>query len=393
MASIHASRPRPLALMLLICVPLATSTSASAEEPSQLAQDAVSAYAEHVHQTYARTASAAVSLQKAIDAFVAAPDEAKLKAARAAWIAARIPYGHTEAFRFYEGPIDAPASGTRPEGPEGRLNAWPLNEAYIDTVVGGPKKGIINDPQIPITREALVARNATDDEANVSLGWHAIEFLLWGQDLAKDGPGARPAADFVGQSQVPARRRAYLKLATEIVVADLNGLVADWAPKAKNYRAQFEALPPATALGHILTGLATLSGFELASERIAVPLDSRSQEDEHSCFSDTTHNDFAANAEGIALVYFGANGNSNGALGRWVKTGDAVLEAQLAAAIRKSVDLARKSPAPVDQALLAPDSDPRRKHLQQLVKALQDQAKLFQQTGKTMRVAVQITAE
>ncbi len=369
------------------------ATTALAADSQSIAQDGVLTYTAHVHQTYTLAATSAGALLTAVKAFVETPSQAHLEAARKAWTAARVPYGHTEAFRFYEGPIDAPASANGPEGPEGRLNAWPLNEAYIDAVVGGPKKGIVNDPGIPITREALVKRNATDDEANVALGWHAVEFLLWGQDLAKDGPGARPVADFVGAKGAPARRRAYLLLATEIVVSDLTGLVVQWAPKEKNYRARFEALPPAKALGHIFTGLATLSGFELASERVAVPLDSRSQEDEHSCFSDTTHQDFAANAEGIAQVYFGAKDPKTSPLARWVRGADPTLETKLAAAIERSVSLARKSPNPIDQALLAPDTDPRRLHLQELVTALQTQAKLFQEVGKKMKIDVHVTAE
>ena len=370
-----------------------TASTSFAADPPSAARDGVLAYTAHVHQTYTHAVTSAEALLTAVKTFVETPDQAHLEAARKAWTAARIPYGHTEAFRFYEGPIDAPASANGPEGPEGRLNAWPLNEAYIDAVVGGPKKGIVNDPGIPITREALVKRNATDDEANVALGWHAIEFLLWGQDLAKDGPGARPVGDFVGTKGAPARRRAYLLLATEIVVSDLTSLVVQWAPQKENYRARFEALPPAKALGHIFTGLATLSGFELASERVAVPLDSRSQEDEHSCFSDTTHLDFAANAEGVAQVYFGAEDPKKSPLARWIRGADPALETKLAAAIERSVSLARKSPNPIDQALLAPDTDPRRVHLQNLVAALQTQAKLFQEVGKKMKIDVQITAE
>jgi len=136
-----------------------------------------------------------------------------------------------------------------------------------------------------------------------------------------------------------------------------------------------------------------LSGFELASERIAVPLDSRSQEDEHSCFSDTTHNDFAANAEGISQVYFGAQGVKDSPLAQWIRTADPTLEAKLAEAIRSSTALAHQSPSPIDQVLLAPDSDPRRQRLQNLVIALQDQAKLFQKVGKKMQLDVRVTAE
>ena len=47
-----------------------------------------------------------------------------------------------------------------------------------------------------ITAEALTAANEEGGETNISTGWHAIEFLLWGQDLSATGPGARPATDY-----------------------------------------------------------------------------------------------------------------------------------------------------------------------------------------------------
>ena len=365
-------------LMLCALSPI----NASAEVEEQVVRE----YAQHVHRSYEQTARLAETLSRSIRTFLAEPNQTRLEEARSSWVKARQAYGRTEAFRFYEGPIDAPGGTTIPEGPEGRLNAWPLNEAHIDA--------IINTPQIEISRAELESRNATDDEANVSLGWHAIEFLLWGQDLSTDGPGARPASDFVGTEGVPARRRAYLALCTELLLSDLQGLVTAWAPGQQNYRASFEALPPSTALGYILTGLATLSGFEMASERIAVPLDSQSQEDEHSCFSDTTHLDFLSNAEGIALVYFAKNAETEAsAFQRLLQNRTPELAEKIAVALRQSVELARNVPNPIDQALLAAENDPRRVHLQRLVEALQLQAELLKAAGRSLGVEVRVSAE
>ena len=125
-------------------------------------------------------------MDAAIDAFVAEPTDENLAAAKEAWLAARDEYGPTEAFRFYGGPIDDEETGV-----EGLVNAWPLDEAYIDYVDGDPEAGIVNNPEDypEITADVLVEANEQGGEANVSTGWHAIEFLLWGQDLSADGPG------------------------------------------------------------------------------------------------------------------------------------------------------------------------------------------------------------
>ena len=200
-------------------------------------------------------------------------------------------------------------------------------------------------------------------------------------------------ADFIGAEGPSARRRAYLEVCVELLVDDLEGLAVAWGPGKGRYRARFLALDSSRALGHILTGLATLSGFELASERIAVPLDSRSQEDEHSCFSDTTHQDFAANAEGVARVYFGLDPDREGPLGRLVRAADPRLADELCGVLKETVRRAQAVPSPVDRALAAADGDPERVRLEELVAALQRQAKLLKAVGVALGIDVRVRAE
>ena len=146
-------------------------------------------YADLVAAAYQASIDSAATMQVAIEAFLSDPTDENLAAAKAAWVAARDDYAPTEAFRFYDGPIDNPD-----DGPEGQINAWPLDEAYIDYVNDAPEAGIINDlaGYPSITAGVLVEANEAGGETNISTGWHAIEFLLWGQDLDAEGHGARP---------------------------------------------------------------------------------------------------------------------------------------------------------------------------------------------------------
>ena len=155
--------------------------------------DAVETYADGVHASYEASLESATAMDAAIDAFVADPTEDTLEAAKQAWLDARGDYGPTEAFRFYGGPID-----NEETGPEGLINAWPMDEAYVDYVEGDAEAGIINDPDTYPTIDAALVESLNEEggETNISSGWHAIEFLLWGQDLSEDGPGARPASDY-----------------------------------------------------------------------------------------------------------------------------------------------------------------------------------------------------
>src|SRR5689334_510986 len=188
-----------IAAILALPVTAYSSTPDDFLPPAPDARLEVETYAELAYRAYSDAYQDALHFQATVNEFIDnANDDADeyINKVRDAWLQMRPSYGQTEVFRFYEGPIDF---GKRPDGtqgPELLLNSWPVNEAYIDYVEGNPKSGIINDPSIPITRAMLIERNARDDEADVTTGFHAIEFLLWGQDLNVNGPGHRPARDF-----------------------------------------------------------------------------------------------------------------------------------------------------------------------------------------------------
>ena len=156
----------------------APPTATPGPDIAQLKTDVVAHYADGVYALYRKSLASASVMDTAIDRFIAAPAPATLEAAKRAWLVARDDYGPTEAFRFYGGPID-----NEEDGPEGLLNAWPMDEAYIDYVEGDPAAGIINNPETyPVIDAALIeSLNEAGGEENVSTGWHAIEFLLWGR--------------------------------------------------------------------------------------------------------------------------------------------------------------------------------------------------------------------
>ena len=328
-------------------------------------QQVVAHYADVVHAGYEDSYRRAVALQNALQTLTDRPSAAALEAAKNAWKRARIPYGETEAFRFYGGPIDDA------DGPEGQLNAWPMDESYVDYVAGNPCAGIINDPDAPITQEHLVALNEQGGEENVSIGYHAIEFLLWGQDLSADGPGARPVSDYV---EAP-RRVQYLHTVTAQLVGDLQSLVQEWAPGQNgNFRTAFLAQEPKEALRQILVGVGTLSRSELAGERMAVALESRDQEDEHSCFSDNTHIDIIRNAQGIQNVIEGRYVRSNGA----VLSGPGILalledgrKAELHRTARNAMAAVHTIQPPFDREIVTPTG---RQRVQAAIHALRAQA-------------------
>ena len=327
-------------------------------------------YADLVHATYLACYERALSLQSATVAFIDSPSEQGLHVTKQAWLKARVPYGQSEVFRFYGGPIDDD------DGPEGLLNAWPMDESYVDGVAEQPNSGIIHDRQRypELTEELLVSLNEQEGEENISTGYHAIEFLLWGQDLEAAGPGNRPVTDFTTAVNAN-RRKVYLRVVTQRLVSDLEGLVAEWAPgRTDNYRASFVSLPANKAMTNILNGMGMMSGFELANERLDVPYRTELQEDEHSCFSDNTHNDALQNAQGVANVFHGAFGETQGpGVQEILATFDTALTESLGNQIDQSVKLAAALQAPFDQ-LIQEGNDTGRGSIKALVDSLRTQA-------------------
>jgi putative iron-regulated protein len=377
-------------LFLSWCFILATATSCddSDSDPSlkkSLLREAIVNYADIVHANYDDAHTLTVTLKNKIDEFVADPSEDGLTAAKTAWLAAREVYGQTEAFRLYGGPVDDE------DGPEGRMNAWPMDESYIDYVEGttngedGENDGsniINNTVDFPtITKEVIANLNEAGSETNISSGYHAIEFLLWGQDLS-DGPGGgqRPYTDYVpgesGTHENQQRRGAYLKAVADLLVDDLNSLVDEWK-EGGDYRAVFTSdAELEDSLEKLVSGIGKLSKGELAGERMFVAWDLKTREAEHSCFSDNTHRDIVNNAKGINNVIKGIYTRANGSVvsgpGIYdlVKSLDKSLAEELKTLSDESLAACEEIEAPFDQEFKA---EPGRTRIKNAIDLLREQ--------------------
>ena len=346
----------------------------------------IDAYIDLVASAYKKAADDARTLAAAIDALLASPSGDTLKAARKAWVEARPAYLKTETFRFYDGPI---------EEVEGAINAWPMNEAYIDYVDSKADAGLINDASFKVGLDDIEKSNQSKDEADVTTGWHAIEFLLWGQDLSADGPGNRPYTDYIAGTGNNDRRREYLKLVTDDLAHKLNELEGAWQlQNALGYAKKLKAMPEREVIGRMMNGMAILAGFEFMSERLAVALDSGDQEDEHSCFSDTTKQDFVYDLAGIKQVWTGDNeGGERPGLNDLVRSQDAALADRVDGLLADAETKVAALGDPWDQVLAAPKDSPQRKAAEDVVTALQDLGTGLKDAGGKLGVLVLIPTE
>lgn len=351
-------------------------------------------YAQVVHESYHDSVDAAEDLKAAIDAFVAAPSQTTLDAAKAAWIAARTPYIQTEVYRFYEGPIDNAETG-----PEGSINGWPINEAWIDYVVGAAEGGIINATSDYPTLTAEIIRGQNEGgetaETNLTIGFHPIEFLLWGQDLNDEGfetaAGRRAFTDYTTAANAD-RRGEYLSIIAELLVEDLESVSEQWhLDEADSYAAEFVDLAPREGVRRILQGMYQLSASEMTDARFLVAYDTRDQEEEHSCFSDTTISDAMNDELGLENVYLGRWGSDDGAgIDGLVAARDAGLDARMKAQIAAVKAAINAIPAPFDQAILGTEAgfEDGRAKIAAAIEALRAQNALIEEIAALLGVTV-----
>lgn len=353
--------PLTFASAALAATAIAATVSSSAAVAKASKKDLVDTYTKIAYYGYSDSLTAAKTLQSTIKSFLAKPSAAGLEKTKKVWLASRVPYQQTEVYRFGNKVVD---------DWEGKVNAWPLDEGLIDYVDGGYGKSSDENPlyaanmianssmQIAgkkvslakITPKLLASLNeAGEVEANVTTGYHAIEFLLWGQDLngTKAGAGKRKYTDYLkgkgctnGNCQ---KRGEYLQAAADLLVSDLKDIVAEWAPNGpatKNLKKN-----PDQALTAMLTGMGSLSYGELAGERIKLGLILHDPEEEHDCFSDNTHNSHYYDLVGIRNVFFGTLKRLDGSTYKGVGLRDYLVEQKqarvalrLSQALDKSLD-------------------------------------------------------
>lgn len=348
---------KPAGLILAVSLGVFSSVSLAATNPTAV----LKTYADIAEAGYTDSVITARQLREKIQSLLDQPTEANLTAARAAWLAARVPYQQTEVYRFGNAIVD---------DWEGKVNAWPLDEGLID-YVDASRYGEESDENPFFTANVIANRSIQigntlidtseitaellaetlheldEVEANVATGYHAIEFLLWGQDLYGTNPGAgeRPATDF-SLTQCTGgncdRRRQYLVVATDLLISDLEEMADNWKTGGAA-REELASKGVEGGLASILIGMGSLSYGELAGERTKLGLMLHDPEEEHDCFSDNTHNSHYYDALGIRNVYLGQYTRVNGqvvkgpSLADLVKEKNTSLDRQLRSELDRSV--------------------------------------------------------
>lgn len=348
-------------------------------------------YVKMVHQVYSDLNKSVSLLKTDIKLFTENPNPAQLEIAKLSWKKARIIYSLSESFRFYGGPIDDAKNGV-----EGLVNTWPIDESYLDYVKGTPNSGIIQNTKLypEINASVLLEMNEKGGEKNISTGFHAIEFLLWGQDFNPQFSGNRPVSDYFASSNPIAKRRSQaLNTLAELLETHLLPLEKQWDTlNESSYATQFLKLPEQQGIQKILTGMAMLSMDEMAGERMTVALIKRDTENEQDCFSDFSMQDLTANMQGILNIWTGQYGTLSGpGVSTLAKSLDGDFAKKTEFALNQSLTKLSNLKAPFDFIIQSPKNSPLQKQAFEVINSLENQAKMLSKIARLSGVRINVS--
>jgi putative iron-regulated protein len=257
---------------------------------------------------WSQASQSAQKLDASLASFLYQPDDDSLTLARNAWRRAYSDY--LKALVLTHLPLSDPPEWRRqqlhlPRLLE-RLDSWPIEPGYIDYLPGYPFSGIVNDLALELSSSSLLDQHGFSDPSYASLGYHPLEFMLWGSD------GTRSAKDFLARENtapiiLPAesdghnaveqsgvqnhhRRRDYLRLVSEQLQKDLQRIQRRWQPSEGYYAQALQNSEPQQVLYAVLTAAQSLVSDELLQRRL----------NQHSSsFSMTSLDDVQALSDGL----------------------------------------------------------------------------------------------
>lgn len=350
--------------------------------PPDLAEPVVAQYAELGAAAHAEAEARMLELDEAIMAFLDDPTGGALNQTKLAYLNAREAYAALEGFR-------APASPAETYVPT--IDDHRVFERFLDYVQVDDDSGIINDPDdFPdLSLGVLREIHRLEDPRHVTLGFHPLAFLLWGEDLDPNGPGSRSSDDFVegGAALNPDRRRAMLSNVSKGLADDISGLAAGWADES-DYRTELAEKDSNEAVGDIVSGMRTAT---LAlRDRVAIPFEAQGDEDleevvdEYGDFNDRGLEDMATQVGSIRAVY---TGDWMDLEGPGIDGLVVLADEDLDTAVSEAIDTAASALTAIgvyDQAI---DIDsPDRDKVQDAIDALDELAAKLEEVAETLEV-------
>ncbi|MFM1897568.1 MAG: hypothetical protein RLZZ385_2642 [Pseudomonadota bacterium] len=285
-------------------------TPRSFEQPllaDAVISDLTTAYIDQAIVAYRVAVASAENLQEAVDRLLDAPGEQTLVAARQAWLQAHDDYAATSLHQYF---LQALVSGNNSglgidlslERLHYQLDHWPILAGYIDYLDGYPDSGLVSDITVPLSRESISLQHGAFDLAEALLGFHPVEFLLWGE-VRPGASGQRPYTDYMEDTELTAeqaaeglqltqmtsnRRRQLLDLVTVSLLQDVQAMQQLWTRNRNTLRDMAEGLTGPRQLALLLDAMTAVVTEELMVKSLSPLLNGDHESSLHSPYSQSS---------------------------------------------------------------------------------------------------------
>ena len=223
--------------------------------------DLVQQYLDQVSLDIQQAIDSAAALNSAVDLFLADAETARLEQLRQLWLAAHTDYEATALHRYFFQQLMNHSNsgldlGLSLDRLHFQINYWPILPGYIDYLSDYPGSGVVGDMTLPLNPESILQQHGAYDLAEALLGFHPLEFLLWGENTTP-GVNLRPASDYLAVTQLTAeqldeglqliqldnnRRRVLLDLVSDHLVDDLRAIQQLWSRNQVTLRTIIDSL-------------------------------------------------------------------------------------------------------------------------------------------------------
>jgi putative iron-regulated protein len=269
---------------------------------------------EYVQQIDTDFKQAGIEIEKFQSSIATLTDQTNienLNLSKQAWLNAHSAYELTTLHRYYATQLMGEQDSLVLMQLQYQINHWPIVPGYIDYVDGYPDSGIVHDINVNLNADSLREQHGFFDVSEVTLGFHAIEFLLWGYDADSV---ARPATDFDAVLELTPkeiesgytleqlsnnRRRLFLSVVVDTLVKDFLALQSLWLAEEPSISQRIESISGTELIVILADSMSAMLTQELLQRSLYPMLNGDFVESVQSPYSRSTQNAVSSQLSGL----------------------------------------------------------------------------------------------
>ena len=269
---------------------------------------------EYVRQIDTDFKQAGIEIEKFQSSIATLTDQTNienLNLSKQAWLNAHSAYELTTLHRYYVTQLMGEQDSLALMQLQYQINHWPIVPGYIDYVYGYPDSGIVHDINVNLNADSLREQHGSFDVSEVTLGFHAIEFLLWGYDADSV---ARPATDFDAVLELTPkeiesgytleqlsnnRRRLFLTVVADTLVKDFLAVQSLWLAEKPSISQRIESISGTELIVILADSMSAMLTQELLQRSLYPMLNGDFVESVQSPYSRSTQNAVSSQLSGL----------------------------------------------------------------------------------------------